>query len=117
MSLSLSGGLGAILSTFFGLYMPQGHTAEQIVYLLTFPSLFIGIGMNSKLHSRRTPLMQWQETFSYFPSRFGLVEDRLSWLRTLFSLSQPFLPRLTMDMKATWPLGSFRELQLALPNL
>lgn len=46
MSLSLSGGLGAILSTFFELYMPRGHTAEEIVYLLTFPSLFIGIGMS-----------------------------------------------------------------------
>jgi hypothetical protein len=45
MSLSLSGGLGAILSTFFGLYMPQGHTTEEIVYLLTFPALFIGIGI------------------------------------------------------------------------
>jgi MFS family permease len=44
MSLSLSGGLGAILNLFFESYIPQGHTAEEVVYLLTFPSLFIGIG-------------------------------------------------------------------------
>ncbi|RDW84249.1 hypothetical protein BP6252_01839 [Coleophoma cylindrospora] len=44
MSLSLSGGLGAILSTFFQLYLPQGHATEEVVRLLTFPALFIGVG-------------------------------------------------------------------------
>jgi MFS family permease len=44
MSLSLSGGLGAILNVFFESYIPQGHTTEEVVYLLTFPALFIGIG-------------------------------------------------------------------------
>jgi hypothetical protein len=44
MSLSVVGGLGAILGIFFGLYMPQGYTATQVVWLGTFPSLFVGIG-------------------------------------------------------------------------
>lgn len=44
MSLSLSGGLGAILSVFFELYIPQGVSQEQVVQLLTFPPLFIGVG-------------------------------------------------------------------------
>jgi len=44
MSLSLSGSLGAILGVFFGIYLPQGHTTEEVVRLLTFPALFIGVG-------------------------------------------------------------------------
>ncbi|GAM41705.1 hypothetical protein TCE0_042r15026 [Talaromyces pinophilus] len=44
MSLSCVGGLGAILSVFFGMYAPQGYSSNQIVWLLTFPSLFVGIG-------------------------------------------------------------------------
>ncbi|KAF3384846.1 hypothetical protein F1880_001754 [Penicillium rolfsii] len=44
MSLSVVGGLGAILGIFFGLYLPQGHTATEVVWLGTFPSLFVGIG-------------------------------------------------------------------------
>jgi hypothetical protein len=44
MSLALVGSLGAILNTFFGIYVPQGYTPDQIVRLLTFPSLFVGIG-------------------------------------------------------------------------
>lgn len=44
MSLSVVGGLGAILSVFFGLYAPQGHSSTEIVWLATFPSLFVGVG-------------------------------------------------------------------------
>lgn len=44
MSLALIGGLGAILGVFFEIYLPQGHTVTQIVWLLTLPSLFIGFG-------------------------------------------------------------------------
>ncbi|KAJ6057990.1 hypothetical protein N7499_009087 [Penicillium canescens] len=44
MSLSVVGGLGAILGVFFELYIPQGHSSTQIVWLATFPSLFVGIG-------------------------------------------------------------------------
>jgi hypothetical protein len=44
MSLSVVGGLGAILGVFFELYVPQGHTSAQVVWLGTFPSLFVGVG-------------------------------------------------------------------------
>jgi hypothetical protein len=45
MSLSVVGGLGAILDTFFELYGQEGVTADKVVWLSTFPSLFVGIGM------------------------------------------------------------------------
>lgn len=48
MSLALAGGLGAILVTFFQLYSPA-HTINEIVWLTTFPSLFIGIGKIRRL--------------------------------------------------------------------
>ncbi|KAL4883530.1 major facilitator superfamily domain-containing protein [Aspergillus karnatakaensis] len=44
MSLSLVGGLGSILEVFFAMYMAEGHTTNEVVWLATFPSLFIGIG-------------------------------------------------------------------------
>lgn len=44
MSLSLSGSLGAILGVFFGIYIQEGHTTDEVVRLLTFPALFIGVG-------------------------------------------------------------------------
>lgn len=44
MSLALVGGLGAILGVFFKIYLPQGHTVNEIVQLLTLPSLFVGLG-------------------------------------------------------------------------
>lgn len=44
MSLSVVGGLGAILGVFFELYIPQGHSSTQVVRLATFPSLFVGVG-------------------------------------------------------------------------
>lgn len=44
MSLSSVGGLGAILGVFFEMYAPQGYSTNQIVWLSTFPSLFVGIG-------------------------------------------------------------------------
>ncbi|CAK7219763.1 hypothetical protein SBRCBS47491_003960 [Sporothrix bragantina] len=44
LSLSVSGGLGAIIGTFFAMYEPQGYSVEQITYLITVPSLAIGLG-------------------------------------------------------------------------
>ncbi|KAL4903079.1 hypothetical protein BDW74DRAFT_56395 [Aspergillus multicolor] len=44
MSLSLVGGLGAILDVLFQLYTPAGHSANEVVWLTTFPSLFVGVG-------------------------------------------------------------------------
>ncbi|KAL3445032.1 major facilitator superfamily domain-containing protein [Aspergillus insuetus] len=44
MSLSLVGGLGPILDVFFQMYLATGHTTDQVVWLSTFPSLFVGIG-------------------------------------------------------------------------
>ncbi|KAF2020390.1 MFS general substrate transporter [Aaosphaeria arxii CBS 175.79] len=44
MGLAMASGLGAILNVFFEMYMPQGYNAEQIVFLLTMPSLCIGLG-------------------------------------------------------------------------
>ncbi|RHZ64277.1 uncharacterized protein CDV56_105704 [Aspergillus thermomutatus] len=44
MSLSVVGGLGAILGVFFELYIPQGHSSNEVVWLSTFPSLFVGVG-------------------------------------------------------------------------
>jgi hypothetical protein len=46
MSLALSGGLGAILVTFIDMYAPE-HSSTQVLWLTTFPSLFIGIGTSS----------------------------------------------------------------------
>ncbi|KAJ5730844.1 uncharacterized protein N7483_005352 [Penicillium malachiteum] len=44
MSLSVVGGLGAILSVFFELYGEEGVSSTKVVWLSTFPSLFVGIG-------------------------------------------------------------------------
>ncbi|PYH91315.1 MFS general substrate transporter [Aspergillus ellipticus CBS 707.79] len=44
MSLSIVGGLGAILTTFFEIYGAEGISNSQVVWLSTFPSLFVGIG-------------------------------------------------------------------------
>ncbi|OJJ34504.1 hypothetical protein ASPWEDRAFT_184990 [Aspergillus wentii DTO 134E9] len=44
MSLSVVGGLGAILEIFVKMYTPQGHSTNEVVWLSTFPSLFVGIG-------------------------------------------------------------------------
>ncbi|KAL4797786.1 major facilitator superfamily domain-containing protein [Aspergillus venezuelensis] len=44
MSLSLVGGLGAFLETLMKMYMKEGRTANEVVWLTTFPSLFVGVG-------------------------------------------------------------------------
>ncbi|KAK7989079.1 hypothetical protein PG989_009394 [Apiospora arundinis] len=44
MGLALASGLGAILGVFFQVYGPQGYDAGQITFLLTMPSLCIGLG-------------------------------------------------------------------------
>lgn len=44
MSLSVVGGLGAVLNVFFEMYGAEGRSTNQVVWLSTFPSLFVGIG-------------------------------------------------------------------------
>ncbi|KAL4768216.1 major facilitator superfamily domain-containing protein [Aspergillus nidulans var. acristatus] len=44
MSLSLVGGLGAFLDVLFQLYIADGHSTNEVVWLSTFPSLFVGVG-------------------------------------------------------------------------
>ncbi|EMD86506.1 hypothetical protein COCC4DRAFT_135670 [Bipolaris maydis ATCC 48331] len=44
MGLSIASGLGAILNVFFQMYTPQGYTADEIVFLITLPTLCIGLG-------------------------------------------------------------------------
>ncbi|KAF0641965.1 hypothetical protein FPSE5266_01628 [Fusarium pseudograminearum] len=44
MGLSVASGLGAILNVFFEAYIPQGYNSDQVVLLITLPTLFIGLG-------------------------------------------------------------------------
>ncbi|KAH7347276.1 major facilitator superfamily domain-containing protein [Plectosphaerella cucumerina] len=44
MGLSMASGLGAILHVFFEMYIPQGYTPEDVVFLITMPTLCIGLG-------------------------------------------------------------------------
>lgn len=44
MSLSVVGGLGAILDVFVQMYTADGRSVNEVVWLSTFPSLFVGIG-------------------------------------------------------------------------
>ncbi|KAL0943212.1 uncharacterized protein CTRU02_201098 [Colletotrichum truncatum] len=44
MGLSIASGLGAILNVFFEMYTPQGYSSEEIVLLITVPTLCIGLG-------------------------------------------------------------------------
>jgi hypothetical protein len=44
MSLSLASGLGAILGVFIEQYIPQGYGTNQITFLITLPTLCIGLG-------------------------------------------------------------------------
>ncbi|KAJ5531908.1 hypothetical protein N7494_008460 [Penicillium frequentans] len=44
MSLSVVGGLGAILGVFIEMYGAEGVSTTHIVWLSTFPSLFVGVG-------------------------------------------------------------------------
>ncbi|KAH7188288.1 major facilitator superfamily domain-containing protein [Fusarium flagelliforme] len=44
MGLSVASGLGAILNVFFEMYIPQGYNSDQVVLLITLPTLFIGLG-------------------------------------------------------------------------
>ena len=52
MSLSLVGGLGAFLETLMEMYMKEGHTANEVVWLTTFPSLFVGVGQYTIIVSK-----------------------------------------------------------------
>lgn len=51
MSLSVVGGLGAILSTFMEIYALEGISPDKVVWLSTFPSLMVGIGMHLSMLS------------------------------------------------------------------
>ncbi|ENH69986.1 hypothetical protein FOC1_g10009493 [Fusarium oxysporum f. sp. cubense race 1] len=43
MGLSVASGLGAILNVFFEMYIPKGFSSDQVVLLITLPTLFIGL--------------------------------------------------------------------------
>ncbi|GKT84156.1 hypothetical protein Ct61P_02006 [Colletotrichum tofieldiae] len=43
MGLSIASGLGAILHEFLAMYAPQGYSSEEIVLLITVPTLCIGL--------------------------------------------------------------------------
>jgi hypothetical protein len=45
MSLSVVGGLGAILDVFIEMYGAEGISTTHVVWLSTFPSLFVGVGL------------------------------------------------------------------------
>ncbi|GKZ56644.1 hypothetical protein AnigIFM49718_001911 [Aspergillus niger] len=53
MSLSVIGGLGSVLDVFFQMYGAEGHSTNQVVWLSTFPSLFVGIEVTF-IHQRGT---------------------------------------------------------------
>ena len=44
LGLSLASGLGTILNVMFEMYAPQGYSSDQIVFLITMPTLCIGLG-------------------------------------------------------------------------
>ncbi|KAL3464917.1 MFS general substrate transporter [Aspergillus heterothallicus] len=44
MSLSLVGSIGMILNRFIEIYLPKGYSMDQITYLVTMPSLTVGLG-------------------------------------------------------------------------
>jgi hypothetical protein len=44
MGLALASGLGAILQVFFEMYIPRGYSSDQVVFLVTLPTLCIGLG-------------------------------------------------------------------------
>ncbi|CAI6098704.1 unnamed protein product [Clonostachys chloroleuca] len=44
MGLSLASGLGAILNVMFEMYLPQGYSSDQVVLLISLPTLCIGLG-------------------------------------------------------------------------
>lgn len=48
MGLSIASGLGAILNVFFEMYSPQGYTPDEIVFLITLPTLCIGLGTSKQ---------------------------------------------------------------------
>jgi hypothetical protein len=73
MSLSLSGSLGAIIGIFAQMYIPEGVSSEQIAWLLTFPPLFIGVGMTSCFHVKRANA--GQVTFSSYQWHLSLDDD------------------------------------------
>jgi hypothetical protein len=47
MGLSIASGLDPILNVFFEMYMPLGYNTDQVVFLITMPSLCIGLGMST----------------------------------------------------------------------
>lgn len=55
MSLSLASGLGAILSVFIEQYVSQGYNTNQITFLITLPTLCIGLGKTPSLCDTYTP--------------------------------------------------------------
>lgn len=48
MGLSIASGLGAIINVFFEMYGPQGYGSDDVVFLITLPTLCIGLGTSEK---------------------------------------------------------------------
>lgn len=44
MAISMANGLGSILEVVLHVYLPQGHTPDDIAMLITVPTLCIGLG-------------------------------------------------------------------------
>lgn len=44
LGLSLAQGLAPILNVMYDMYLPQGYTPDEIVFLITMPTLCIGVG-------------------------------------------------------------------------
>jgi hypothetical protein len=49
MGLSIASGLGTILNVMFEMYIPQGYTPDQVVFLITLPTFCIGLGESSSI--------------------------------------------------------------------
>ncbi|KAL4981887.1 major facilitator superfamily domain-containing protein [Aspergillus falconensis] len=67
MSLSLVGGLGAFLDVLFQLYIANGHSANEVVWLSTFPSLFVGVGRSIRFSDCVVPPLTQQGNFLVLP--------------------------------------------------
>lgn len=52
MGLSIASGLGTILHVFFQMYTPEGYNPDQVAFLVSLPTLCIGLG---KLYFVTTP--------------------------------------------------------------
>jgi hypothetical protein len=74
MSLSVVGGLGAILGLFIETYGAEGVSPTHVVWLSTFPSLFVGIGKSLLVNCHRFYILTWTGNYLILP--LGLIYGR-----------------------------------------